>query len=132
MLYYTRSIISNTILPELTFPVLHRLACTALSETITFGEKSRLRVRFTKRLQGRTRYHCSYNNRQYTLKSAYHTAKKGCAGHDVQKWESSRLKIARRSAGLPSSSLPSAPRSIAFPNNRLPLTSYHLEPPTSA
>ena len=69
---------------------------------------------------------------EYTLKSAYNTAKKGCAGHDVQKRESSWLQIARRSTGLPSSSLPSAPHSIAFPNNRSSLTSYHLEPPSTA
>ena len=56
------------------------------------------------------------------------------------------LQIARRSAGLPSSSPSSAPRSIAFPNNRSPLTSSRphrrrdlrssdscsLEPPSTA
>ena len=69
---------------------------------------------------------------EYTLKSAYHTAKKGCAGHrDVQKRESSQLQIVRRSAGLLLSLLPSAPRSIAFPNNRSPLSSYRLEPPST-
>ena len=52
---------------------------------------------------------------EHTLKSAYHTVKKRCAGReDVQKRESSRLHIARRSAGLPSSSLPSALCSIAL------------------
>ena len=49
-----------------------------------------------------------------------------------RKREFSRLQIARRSEGLPSSSLPGASRSIAFPNNRSPLTSYNLEPSSTA
>ena len=68
-----------------------------------------------------------------TLKSAYHTVKKGCGGHeDVRKRESSGLQTTRRSAGLPSSLLPSARRSIAFPNNRSPLTCDHLKPLSTA
>ena len=49
-----------------------------------------------------------------------------------RKRDSSRLQIVHRCAGLLSSSLPSAPRFIAFPNNRSPLTSNHLEPPSTA
>ena len=50
----------------------------------------------------------------------------------VQEIEILSVPIALRSVELPSSSLPSAPRSMAFPNNRSPLTSDHLEPPWTA
>ena len=45
---------------------------------------------------------------------------------------SPRLQVARRSHELPSSSLPSAPRSMALPDSRSPVTSYNLEPPPTA
>ena len=68
----------------------------------------------------------------YTLKSAYHNVVVGEERRRCpEKRGSSRLQIARHSAGLPSSSLRSASRSIAFPNNRSPLTSDPLEPPST-
>ena len=49
-----------------------------------------------------------------------------------EKRGSSRLQITRHSAGLPASSRPTVPRSIALPKNRSSLTSDHLEPPSTA
>ena len=72
---------------------------------------------------------------EYTLKSTNHIVvddERVCWPWRRQKREFSRLQIARRSAGLPSSSLPSVLRSIAFPNNWSPLTSYNIEPPSTA
>ena len=48
-----------------------------------------------------------------------------------RKQGSSRLQVARRSAESPSSSLQSAPCSIALPDNRSHLTSYNLYSPST-
>ena len=64
-----RTTISLTTLPELQPPQCtssHRLP--PLREQSLLRQQGRLRMRFTKRLQGRMRYYCSYNSRQVTFK----------------------------------------------------------------
>ena len=124
-----RTIISDTKLPELSPPYRNlrvRIDLPSLREQ-HFKRSGEATCAI---YQTHTRVTCNITVlhtavHEYTLKSAYHTVKKGCDSHEDPRCPENRNPLREVAVKL----LPSTSCSMTLLDNRSPLTSNHLKSP---